>query len=381
MAFNLIRYGRMGRPNLAVYIFAYLILKTTLTCHAAGMENHTENGGSRRHGADIGIPAPPGIGCSKARTGSFNKAGDALLLHGSLEVWIYQAKRLPNLDVVSEKVRQCCTMFSTCKTPQNLQDSMPDEQNVKERHHRPKRITSDPYVSILISGARMARTRVITNDTSPEWHEHFLIPTAHFADEVIFRLKDNDMFGAQHIGDVYIRVSDLVSGKKIDDWFDILGAGGKVIKEGAQLHLAIQFFPLEHPNGIEAGPNVGGILQTYFPVRKGCRTALYQDAHVHDGQLPNIPLENGKYFEHRKCWEEICTAILEATHMIYIAGWSIYDKVTLIRGKAPPGMPEGAELTLGELLKRKSADGVRVLLLVWDDKTSHNNVLVKTVCT
>jgi phospholipase D1/2 len=36
-------------------------------------------------------------------------------------------------------------------------------------------------------------------------------------------------------------------------------------------------------------------------------------------------------------------------------------------------------LTLGELLKRKSAEGVRVLMLVWDDKTSHQNPFIKTV--
>ncbi|KAI3807899.1 hypothetical protein L1987_23835 [Smallanthus sonchifolius] len=30
------------------------------------------------------------------------------------------------------------------------------------------------------------------------------------------------------------------------------------------------------------------------------------------------------------------------------------------------------DFTLGEMLKYKSEEGVRVLLLVWDDKTSHN---------
>ena len=34
---------------------------------------------------------------------------------------------------------------------------------------------------------------------------------------------------------------------------------------------------------------------------------------------------------------------------------------------------------LGDLLKRKSAEGVRVLVLAWDDKTSHSSPFLKTV--
>jgi hypothetical protein len=42
-------------------------------------------------------------------------------------------------------------------------------------------------------------------------------------------------------------------------------------------------------------------------------------------------------------------------------------------------LPAGGDLTLGDLLKYKSEEGVRVLLLVWDDKTSHDKVFFKTV--
>ncbi len=55
--------------------------------------------------------------------------------------------------------------------------------------------------------------------------------------------------------------------------------------------------------------------------------------------------------------------------MVYIAGWSIYHQVKLL----------GGDLTLGELLKRKLTEGVRVLVLAWDDKTSHNNIMIKNV--
>ncbi|GMN28869.1 hypothetical protein TIFTF001_002211 [Ficus carica] len=63
--------------------------------------------------------------------------------------------------------------------------------------------------------------------------------------------------------------------------------------------------------------------------------------------------------------------------MIYITGWSIYHKIKLVREPTRP-LPRGGDLTLGELLKYKSEEGVRVLLLVWDDKTSHDKYFIQT---
>lgn len=106
---------------------------------------------------------------------------------------------------------------------------------------------------------------------------------------------------------------------------------------------------------------------------------LYQDAHVPDSMLEKIELEKENSFQHEKCWEDICHAILEAHHLVYIVGWSIYHKVKLVREPTRP-LPSGGNLNLGELLKYKSQEGVRVLLLVWDDKTSHSKFFINTVC-
>ena len=66
--------------------------------------------------------------------------------------------------------------------------------------------------------------------------------------------------------------------------------------------------------------------------------------------------------------------------MIYIVGWSVYDKVRLVREPSLlRPLPDGGDLTLGELLKFKSQEGVRVCLLVWDDKTLHDKFFIKTV--
>lgn len=105
---------------------------------------------------------------------------------------------------------------------------------------------------------------------------------------------------------------------------------------------------------------------------------LYQDAHVPDSMLPEVELEDGVVFEHGKCWEDICHAILEAHDLVYIVDWSIYHKVKLVREPTKP-LPSGGNLSLGELLKYKSQEGLRVLLLVWDDKTSHSKFGINTV--
>jgi len=42
---------------------------------------------------------------------------DKVLLHGTLEVWIKEAKNLPNMDMFSEKFRQCFSYLTVCKAP------------------------------------------------------------------------------------------------------------------------------------------------------------------------------------------------------------------------------------------------------------------------
>lgn len=297
----------------------------------------------------------------------------AVLLHGSLKVWIYQAKDLPNMDMVSENFRQCFTFFKTC--------SSRFQQGQRDRRHHHKIITSDPYVSIQVAGTTVAQTRVISNNQDPVWDEHFHVDVAHYASNMEFTVKDDDSFGAERIGSVVIPVQKFLNGDMIEGWFPVLNTYGKPPKPDSALRLSIQFHPAEAEAWCKYGAGDGraycGVPNTYFPLRKGGMVSVYQDAHVVDGLLPEIRLDGGKVFKHGKCWEEICHAILEAHHLVYIAGWSIYHKVKLVREPTRP-LPQGGNLNLGELLKFKSQEGVRVLLLVWDDKTSHHNVLLKT---
>ncbi|KAL7590273.1 hypothetical protein Lser_V15G36709 [Lactuca serriola] len=293
-------------------------------------------------------------------------------LHGDLDLTIAEARCLPNMDLLSDRMHRCFTIFDLCKSPSWKKRS--------KSQHRRKIITSDPYVTVSIGGATIARTRVISNSQNPVWNEHSITPLAHPVSQLEFQVKDNDLFGADLIGIVVISAESVMSGELIDDWFPIIGPSGKPAKPNTAIRLQIKFTSCDDRNEEKsiATDELFGLKDSYFPVRHGGNVTLYQDAHLHEGQLPEIELDgDNKIFKQRGCWEDICHAILEAHHMVYIVGWSIYDKVKLVREPSKP-LPSGWDLTLGELLKYKSQEGVRVLLLIWDDKTSHNNLFIKT---
>ncbi|KAI3816963.1 hypothetical protein L1987_10748 [Smallanthus sonchifolius] len=302
---------------------------------------------------------------------SSSDSDSIVYLHGNLDLTIAEARCLPNMDMFSERMHRCFTIFNRCKSP-SLGKSK------SQRRH--KIITSDPYVTVSVGGATVARTRVISNSQNPIWNEHFVTPLAHPASELEFQVKDDDVFGADLIGVVTIPAERVMSGELIDDWFAIIGPSGKPPKPNAAIRLQIKFTSCDERNKGDAidTDELFGLKDSYFPVRHGGNVTLYQDAHVQEGELPDIELDGeGKIFQQRGCWEDICHAILEAHHLVYIVGWSIYDKVKLVREPTKP-LRSGWDLTLGELLKYKSQEGVRVLLLVWDDKTSHSKFFIKT---
>ncbi|KAI0499932.1 hypothetical protein KFK09_018140 [Dendrobium nobile] len=298
-----------------------------------------------------------------------------VLLHGDLDLYILEASNLPNKDMFTEQLRRC---FTACGL------SLPFRSNTRSpnHHHHPeahitKAITSDPYVTVLVAGSTVARTQVISNEQNPRWNQHFYLPLAHRTPHIEFRVKDNDVCGAQLIGTASVPAGDVAAaGELIEKWLPILGPSGTALKHAPLLYVKLRFTPVGK-NPVAGNPQRLGVQGTYFPVRKGGMVMLYQDAHVKEMDLQPIQLEEGRVFQQGTCWEDMCHAILEAHRLIYIVGWSIYDKVRLVREQTRP-LPAGGKLTLGELLKYKSEEGVRVCLLVWDDRTSHDKFLIRT---
>ncbi|XP_030523736.1 phospholipase D delta-like [Rhodamnia argentea] len=299
-----------------------------------------------------------------------------LCLHGDLDLRIISASNLPHVPF-SGRLRWC---FSACARPPPSppRDRRGPEDGLGSSDRHGEIIGPDPYVTVRIPQVTIARTRVVHNAQSPRWDQRFLIALAHPVVDLEFRVKDDDIFGGQLIGIVKIPAREIADREVISGSFPLVGPSAKL---NSALQLELKFTPVEktpeYRFGIAGDPTHQGVRHTYFPLRKGGRVTLYQDAHVVDGLLPNIELDSdaGGFYGHEKCWEDICHAISEAHHLIYIVGWSVFYKIKLIREHTRP-LPRGGDLTLGDLLKYKSEEGVRVLLLIWDDRTSNDKYLI-----
>ncbi|KAL7142093.1 hypothetical protein ABFS83_08G100000 [Erythranthe nasuta] len=190
--------------------------------------------------------------------------------------------------------------------------------------------------------------------------------------DVRFALIDT-YISKKEIG-AFVPAKRIAIGDLIDEWFPVVGSNGTY----TAIRLQITFTPCDiNPSYTSGISEDYSVKRSYFPMRHGGKLTLYQDAHVIDGRLPEIGLDYGRKFEQNKCWEDICHTIWEAHNLIYVIGWSIYHKVRLVREDSKQ-LPNGGDLNLGELLKYKSQQGVRVVLLIWDDKTSHDNCFIKT---
>ncbi|KAH7681651.1 phospholipase D1/2 protein [Dioscorea alata] len=227
------------------------------------------------------------------------------------------------------------------------------------------------YATIDLEKARVGRTRLIGDEpVNPRWYESFHIYCAHSAASVIFTVKFDNAIGASLVGRAYLPVEEILDGEEVDKWLDICDKENNPVGE-AKIHVKLQYFDVSKDRNWARGirsPKFPGVPYTFFSQRQGCKVSFYQDAHVPDNFIPKIPLADGKYYEPHRCWEDIFDAITNAQHFIYITGWSVYTEITLIRDSKR--QKPGGDVTLGELLKKKASEGVRVLMLVWDDRTS-----------
>ncbi|XP_076921710.1 phospholipase D alpha 1-like [Bidens hawaiensis] len=273
------------------------------------------------------------------------------LLHGTLHVTIYEVDEI--------KTAGGGNIFS--KIVANIEETVGFGKG-----------TPKIYATVDLEKARVGRTRMIGDEpVHPKWNESFHIYCAHSASNVIFTVKDDNPIGATLIGRAYVPVEELLDGEELDRWVEILDEDKNPIKAGSRIHVKLQYFDVTQDRSWNRGVRSAkypGVPYTFFAQRHGCRVSLYQDAHVPDNFIPKIPLANGEYYEPHRCWEDVFDAITNAKHFIYITGWSVYTEITLIRDSRR--QKPGGDATLGELLIKKANEGVRVLMLVWDDRTS-----------
>lgn len=231
---------------------------------------------------------------------------------------------------------------------------------------------SQYYATVDLGKTRVGRTRVLEGQPKdPVWNETFRIYCAHMVSELTVSIKDAAIVGTVVVGRAKIPAIDLLSGRRIDRAYKLFNDHTGELNR-ARIRFSLQFFEASHEfywgKGIMDAHNPG-VEYCYFPQRKNCKVTLYQDAHMADNFLPNIYLANNQVYQPTRCWEDIFEAINNARQLIYITGWSVYTEFKLCRDphRHVPG-DEG--LTLGELLKKKADQGVRVNIMVWDDRSS-----------
>ncbi|KAJ1415918.1 Phospholipase D/Transphosphatidylase [Sesbania bispinosa] len=269
------------------------------------------------------------------------------LLHGTLKVTINEVDRLHtgcNLDFLQ-----------------------------KGTTHKTKRFLAQVKGCLLCRPeARVARTRMIGNQPSnPKWKETFEIYCAHNVSNIIFTVKDGNPIGATLIGRAYVPANHVIKGPIINRWVEIIDdEDHRPVRGHSKICVSVQFTSVTEDKKCQWSQGICmpfmGVPRTFFNQREGCNVTLYQDAHAPDNALPWIPISGTKYYVPGRCWEDIYNAIVEAKYFIYITGWSVYTEITLIRD----AKNLKTSVKLGELLKMKADEGVNVLMLVWDDRTS-----------
>ena len=166
---------------------------------------------------------------------SYPSTSGKCFLHGTLDIEILEAKNLPDMEGWVSKLVD-------------------------------KKDTSDPFVDVKLGKARLVKTSVILNDLNPVWNETYRIEVCHFADHLIFEVRDKDHAYSELMGSVQIDCAVLVSGAPMDGWFDIKKKSGKC---KGQLKLKLAY---RSAASMAKTYNV----DCYFPMRENCKVTLYQ---------------------------------------------------------------------------------------------------------
>ena len=223
---------------------------------------------------------------------------------------------------------------------------------------------TDPYVVGNLGTARIFKTKYIKNDLNPKWDEEFDLDVCHRASNLEIHVRDKEHIGDTHVAMCAIPLSHIIEGEIINNWFPLV----KGDEEMGKINLEVHFTPNVEMDEVDLGLERGA----YFPIRSGNRLTLYQDADTPDKlpQLENILHPDGSAYVPTTAWKDLFSSLKAAEKFIYITGWSVYTEMTLVRGDADPD----EESHVGKLLKQKAEEGVKVMLMVWNEKLSNDYI-------
>lgn len=273
-----------------------------------------------------------------------------VLLHGRLQVSIFEAADL----------------------------WLPTERTPREKLTRAVlcHATLNPYATVSLEhlpkpSKRILKTHAVPATDRPTWNHSQSVDVATNVSYLVVHVKSASTHEVGHawgprksLGFVRVK-AEHVLWNVVDGWFSLGGLHGLSDKNRGRLKMRIVYEPV---NGMGLFGQ-GSVPGTYFCPWDGCNVQLFRDACPVEGDNLDVGLGHSEKMPHG-FFESIYYAILGSQRLVYISGWSVDTTIRLLRRKV-----EG--LRLGELLKRKAAEGVSVLLLVWDEVFSTRNALVR----
>eukprot|EP00096_Caligus_rogercresseyi_P009417 TRINITY_DN3199_c1_g2_i1.p1 TRINITY_DN3199_c1_g2~~TRINITY_DN3199_c1_g2_i1.p1 ORF type:complete len:793 (-),score=244.59 TRINITY_DN3199_c1_g2_i1:864-3242(-) len=220
---------------------------------------------------------------------------------------------------------------------------------------------TDAFVDVKLGKAKLAKTSVILNSLNPTWNESYRVEVCHFAEDLVFEIRDKDHAYSEFIGEVRLSTRELLNGNTREGWFDIMKKNGNP-QGNAKLSFRIVYVS-------KICINKTYEVDSYFPIQRNCSVTLYQDAHCYRDMpvFANLMGPEGEKHEPRSCWTDVFHSIVGAQKLICITGWAVWHKLELFRGFDQSDIYDG---TLGDLLLRKAEEGVNVYVMVWSEKTS-----------
>lgn len=284
--------------------------------------------------------------------GNFRKKGEKTLLHGVVHIHIKSAENLQNKDGLRAFAKSKLAPLKRLATD-----------------------LSDPYVIVKAEGHRLVKTGVIKDNLNPNWDEDFYIPVAQYVTGLEFVvLNHNVVQKSEKLGRYFLNVKELVKDPREGETFQPVRVGihKKVMLDDKKSHGFLDFYIEYTPYQLLSDSlEVPGV---YFKEIEENFVKLYTNADdINDGSFELVryggPYNNEKEWKPPRLWKDIYDAICDAKHFIYITGWSVDTKISLLRDEDYEYAIELAEYSpyIGELLKQKADEGVTVNILLWED--------------